>query len=164
VERLVAIWRGLRRGDVFPIGLVCGFLGMRSHLLAPDRLRALLERNLPVARLEDAKIPCHVVATDVLSGEEACLSSGSEVQAVLASAAIPAVFPSVRIAGRQLSDGALASNTPLAEIERRHILRVLERMAGNRKETARVLGIGTNTLWRKLGEYAAPARRRARAR
>jgi NTE family protein len=32
---------------------------------------------------------------------------------VLASAAIPAVFPPVRIAGRQLSDGALASNTPL---------------------------------------------------
>jgi two-component system response regulator HydG len=53
---------------------------------------------------------------------------------------------------------------PLAEIERRHILRVLERMAGNRKETARVLGIGTNTLWRKLRTYAAPSRRRARAR
>ncbi|HKB47794.1 MAG TPA: helix-turn-helix domain-containing protein, partial [Ktedonobacterales bacterium] len=53
---------------------------------------------------------------------------------------------------------------PLAEIERWHILRVLERMAGNRKETARVLGIGTNTLWRKLGEYAAPPRRRARGR
>ncbi len=53
---------------------------------------------------------------------------------------------------------------PLAEIERRHILRVLSLLAGNRKETARILGIGTNTLWRKLGKYAAPARRRARAR
>src|SRR6266851_1214080 len=52
----------------------------------------------------------------------------------------------------------------LAEGERRHILRVLERMAGNRKETARVLGIGANTLWRKLRTYAAPPRRRARAR
>src|SRR5258708_8663559 len=27
VESLGAIWRSLRRGDVFPIGLVCGFLG-----------------------------------------------------------------------------------------------------------------------------------------
>src|SRR5258707_10174447 len=30
VESLSAIWRGLRRGDVFPIGLVCGFLGDRK--------------------------------------------------------------------------------------------------------------------------------------
>src|SRR2546430_13546545 len=70
VESLAAIWRGLRRGDVFPLGLMGGFLGFigkRPHLLAPDRLRALLGRHLPVARLEEAKVPCHVVATDVLS-------------------------------------------------------------------------------------------------
>jgi transcriptional regulator with PAS, ATPase and Fis domain len=42
---------------------------------------------------------------------------------------------------------------PLAEVERRHVLRVLEKAGGNRKETARILGIGTNTLWRKLRVY-----------
>jgi transcriptional regulator with PAS, ATPase and Fis domain len=41
----------------------------------------------------------------------------------------------------------------LAEVERRHIQRVLEETGGNRKETARILGIGTNTLWRKLRAY-----------
>lgn len=41
----------------------------------------------------------------------------------------------------------------LAEVERRHILRVLERCGGNRKETAKALAIATNTLWRKLREY-----------
>ncbi len=41
----------------------------------------------------------------------------------------------------------------LAEVERRHILRVLDRCGGNRKETAKALGIATNTLWRKLREY-----------
>ena len=59
VESLAAIWRGLRVGDVFPLGLVGGFLGFigqRPHLLAPDRLRALLGRHLPVARLEEAKV------------------------------------------------------------------------------------------------------------
>src|SRR2546422_974227 len=86
VESLAAIWRGLRRGDVFPLGLMGGFLGFigkRPHLLAPDRLRALLGRHLPVARLEEAKVPCHVVATDVLSGEEVCLSSGVAVESPL---------------------------------------------------------------------------------
>ena len=44
---------------------------------------------------------------------------------------------------------------PLAEMERRHILRVLAHHAGSRKETAKALGIGTNTLWRKLRAYGA---------
>jgi tRNA A-37 threonylcarbamoyl transferase component Bud32 len=38
----------------------------------------------------------------------------------------------------------------LEEVERRHILATLERLGGNRKETAAALGIGENTLWRKL--------------
>ena len=42
---------------------------------------------------------------------------------------------------------------PLEVVERRHILRVLARCEGNRKETAKALGIATNTLWRKLKEY-----------
>jgi transcriptional regulator with PAS, ATPase and Fis domain len=42
---------------------------------------------------------------------------------------------------------------PLAEVERRHILRVLTRCGGSRQEAARVLGIAPSTLWRKLREY-----------
>jgi two-component system, NtrC family, response regulator HydG len=42
---------------------------------------------------------------------------------------------------------------PLAEMERRHVLRVLAHHRGSRKETAKTLGIGTNTLWRKLRAY-----------
>jgi len=41
----------------------------------------------------------------------------------------------------------------LAEVERRHILATLEQLGGNRKETAKALGIGENTLWRKLKSY-----------
>ncbi len=47
---------------------------------------------------------------------------------------------------------------PLAELERRHVLRVLARHGGSRKETARTLGIGTNTLWRKLRAYGVVGR------
>jgi transcriptional regulator with PAS, ATPase and Fis domain len=42
----------------------------------------------------------------------------------------------------------------LAELERRYILAVLDRLDGSRTRTAKALGIGTNTLWRKLKRYA----------
>jgi len=41
----------------------------------------------------------------------------------------------------------------LKELERRHTLAALERHGGNQAETARELGIGRNTLWRRLKEY-----------
>lgn len=48
---------------------------------------------------------------------------------------------------------------PLAELERRYVLEVLERFNGNRTHTARALGIGTNTLWRKLKAWGQPPAR-----
>ncbi len=45
----------------------------------------------------------------------------------------------------------------LSEVERSHIERVLEACGGNRAEAARVLGIGRNTLWRKLRQHAIAA-------
>ena len=47
--------------------------------------------------------------------------------------------------------------TPLAEIEKRHILRVLSSTAGNKTRAARILGIDTKTLYNKLKAYGAAA-------
>ncbi len=49
---------------------------------------------------------------------------------------------------------------PLAEIERRYILATLDRLGGNRKATAKALGIGENTLWRRLKRYGLVRKRR----
>jgi len=69
---------------------------------------------LPYERLEQAAIPIHVVATDLITGDEVLISSGSAVDAVLASAAIPGVFPTVLIDGRELFDGGVTNNTPIS--------------------------------------------------
>ncbi len=45
--------------------------------------------------------------------------------------------------------------TPLAEIERRHIERVLSSTGGNKTRAAKILGIDTKTLYNKLKSYAA---------
>lgn len=115
VARLEAIWRGLRRHEVFPVGLrsLVGLLGRRNFTVDPRGVRRLLEDNLPYRRLEDAAVPLHVVATDVLGGAVVRLSSGPVIDAVLASCAIPAAFPPVRIGAQYLMDGAVASNTPI---------------------------------------------------
>ena len=117
VAELERIWRGLERSDVFPVSVVwsgLGMLGLRSSLVDPGPLRRLLARSLPAVDFGRTALPCHVVATDVTNGEEVVLASGSMVQAVLASAAIPGVFPPVTIGGRQLIDGGIANNTPLS--------------------------------------------------
>lgn len=117
IGALADVWRSLSRNDVFPtrpiIGLL-GFLGVRSSLVPDTGLRRLLTDHLEFSRLEDAPIPLHVVATDVLSGQDALLSSGDAVDAIVASAAIPAVFPPVKIDGRDLFDGGVVNNTPLS--------------------------------------------------
>ena len=116
VARLEAIWNGLRRRTVFPLAWR-GLLGMPGHggfAVDPAGLRRLLEQCLPYSMLEQASIPLYVVATDLLHGGTVCLSNGPAVDAVLASCAIPAVFPPVRIDEQYLVDGAIASNTPIS--------------------------------------------------
>lgn len=114
VERLEEIWRGLRRSDVFPFTWRRLYSVLRGGeaIFDPASLRNLVARYVPFERLEDAPIPVHMVATN-LHGETVLLSSGPVVDAFLASAAIPAAFPLVRIGNEFLMDGAVANNTPI---------------------------------------------------
>ena len=117
LEELARVWTSLKRGDVFPLrpltGLF-GFLGRSDHLVNASGLERLLRRHLPFERLEDAPIPLHVVATEVTTGLEVTLTRGDAVQAIVASAAIPGVYPPVRIDGRDLMDGGVIDNTPVS--------------------------------------------------
>jgi NTE family protein len=118
VEELATLWRGVRRGNVFPLepftGLL-GFLGARRNLVPGGALRRLVARNLRHERLEDLPIALHVVACDVLTGEEVVLSEGPLVDAVLASTAIPGVLPAIEWDGRLLVDGGVVDNTPISQ-------------------------------------------------
>src|SRR6266851_7759809 len=115
-QELAALWRGLRRSDILPLRpatLLAGLAGRRDHLIPDAALRRLAARHLQFARLEQAAIPLHLVAFDLLAGTEVRLSDGPLAGAVLAAAAIPGVLPPVRWRGRLLADGGIADNTPV---------------------------------------------------
>lgn len=117
VARIERIWLGLSRSDVFPFPFIQGCLGLSgrsSHVSDPSRLRSILEPQLPCRKLEDCAVPCAVVATDLMDGSERVYREGPTMDLLLASAAIPAVFPPVLHEGRYLGDGGLSNNAPVS--------------------------------------------------
>ncbi len=117
IDRLAITWESMSRKDIFPlspVGGFLGFIGQRDHLVSNRNLRKLLERNLQFENLEDAPIPLTVISTDVLTGRENAISTGNATQAILASAAIPGVFPAVDIEGRPQIDGGVVNDTPVS--------------------------------------------------
>ena len=99
---------------VNPLTGLLGFLGVRDHLVPESGLERLIERHVQCPELEDFPIPLHVVAVDVVTGQELRLSHGPVLEAVLASAAIPGVLQPVSWEGRALMDGGVANNTPIS--------------------------------------------------
>jgi NTE family protein len=118
VDQLRQLWLSVRRRDIFPlspIGIMGGLTGRRDYLVSSKGLRSWLAERVPYSRIEHARVPFHVMATDLMSGEAVRLSSGDLITALLASAAIPGVYPPVSLGGRMLVDGGIASDTPIGE-------------------------------------------------
>jgi NTE family protein len=115
VLELEAIWRGLIRQDVFPITwrTVLSFIRHRDFLIPHDGIQKLVDDHIPFRNLQDAKLPLHIVATDIISGDSVVLSEGPTAQAIIASTAIPGAFAPVRYKDFYLADGAISSNTPI---------------------------------------------------
>jgi NTE family protein len=115
VQRLATIWRGLRRHDVFPLSwrTVLSFLWHRDFLIPHDGIRKLIDDHIPYRNLQDAKLPVHIVTTDIISGDSVVLSEGSTAEAIVASTAIPGAFAPVHHNDYYLADGAISSNTPI---------------------------------------------------
>src|SRR3981081_4086372 len=94
VLQLETIWRGLQRQDVFPLTAraLLSFLWRRDFLIPHDGIQKLIDDHIPYRNLQDAKLPLHIVTTDIVSGNSVVLSEGSAAQAIIASTAIPGAF------------------------------------------------------------------------
>ncbi len=118
LDELARVWRRVRRRDVFPFDPLRHMLALTGRLpslCSSDALRRLIADNVPHRQHQHAAVPVLLAATDVLTGERVCLSTGNTVSAVLASAAIPAVFPAVERDGMMLCDGGMAADAGISQ-------------------------------------------------
>jgi len=86
----------------------------RMGLCRGDKLENLIEAVLQDGRFEDAKIPLHIVTTNIEDGSCVLHSSGDLAQVVKASCAMPGVFKPVEIDGKLLVDGGITNNVPVS--------------------------------------------------
>lgn len=117
IEDLERIWRSLSGDIVFPRRRAHGpwtFFQQRPAVHANSGLRRILEEGVRFDRLENAEVPLEVVATSLADGRECWLTEGPAIDAVLASAAIPAMFPPVAIGDELLVDGGVVNNVPIS--------------------------------------------------
>jgi NTE family protein len=92
----------------------------RTHLNDPAPLRALLESVIGAdARFDDLKVPLAVCASSIERAAEVWFDSGPVIDAVLASASVPAALPPTLINGEHYVDGGIVNSIPVGQAARR---------------------------------------------
>jgi NTE family protein len=117
VDRLDRLWMAARRRDLFrlnPWTVGRGLVGGSAHLASNARLRRMLASSLPVRRLEDTDVPVAIALTDPIARRPVVMRSGRALDVLLASSAVPGLFPPVVIDGRPYIDGGLVADPPIA--------------------------------------------------
>jgi len=117
VKRIEDVWVNLHSEDIFPKTRVHGpwlFFQQRESVYANTGLRRVLESVVSIDRIEESVLPLEVVATSLDDGSEHWFSRGPLMDAVLASAAIPGIFPPVEVDGEPFIDGAIVNNVPIS--------------------------------------------------
>jgi NTE family protein len=118
LDELATIWTELRRTDIFPIDIrqvVRAAVGLSPAVSSARRLGRLVSAHAGVENIEDTGVPLHLLATDLLAGTSVLIADGALVDGVLASAAIPGVFPPVSMDGRPLVDGVVSGQSGVAQ-------------------------------------------------
>jgi NTE family protein len=107
----IAAWadEALRRG-------LFRFHPSPGALLGIDRIRDVLEEALGEKTFADLRCPLALTAVDLEQGEEVVLTSGRLVEAVLATIALPGIFPPQLTGRNRLVDGGVVDPVPVQPV------------------------------------------------
>ena len=107
---LIKICRQLTRGklmDFNPLNTL-----FSTGIMSGKKLKKILLSELGSTSHNQTIIPFVSIATDIYEGKLVVLKSGNVVDNILASSAIPGVFPAVKINNQLLCDGGVLNNVP----------------------------------------------------
>lgn len=89
----------------------------RKGVMEGERIKEFLEQLFPQGlQIEDTRIPLAINAVDLLTGREVTLTQGPLCPAIMATCAVPGIFPPVMIDGRPLVDGGVLNNLPIKQV------------------------------------------------
>jgi NTE family protein len=114
--RLERLWRALDGKELMPAGWLPNSVAIarRGEAIHDNHgLRRHLEQSLTARTFEELPVPFQCVATDVVGVREVWFRSGPLIEPILASAALPAVYPAVEIDGVRYLDGAIVDDVPM---------------------------------------------------
>jgi two-component system response regulator HydG len=135
-----------RKSDILPLA---------KHFVSKHSLHEASLSDVVVARLLDYTWPGNVRELENTIRRMVALKSNP----MLREKDLPTALRSPELQSEEEDEGA-AFILPLAEVERRHILRAVEHAGGDLSWAASLLGIGKTTLYRKLKEYRSQGERR----
>ena len=118
-NRLSHAWARMTREVVFPGGLIAQALllqRVKTHLFPNTGLAAVIADFLgPTTDFADLVLPFAAVTVDVATAQPHVLRSGPLLPALLASSAIPGIYPPVDHDGLRLYDGGVVANVPMRQ-------------------------------------------------
>ncbi len=120
----------------------------RTALLGARKREQLLQNLLGERTFADLRFPCAVVATDLVSGRVVVINEGPLVPALLATTALPGIFPPVVRGTELLVDGGILNNLPVDVAEMLGAQRVIAVELNNSDDFELPLSVPTNPVAR----------------
>ncbi len=84
----------------------------KTSLFSEETLRKNVQYLIPPVNIEESLVPVSIITFDLCTGKEVVLTEGPLLEAVMASCAIPGVFPPIEREDMQLMDGGIVNPVP----------------------------------------------------
>ena len=99
-------------------------INLKEWIVSWEKVYKELKRIFWEKKIEEAKIPLKIIATNIESGEKEVFTNGKIVDALRASISLPMIFTAYKQEGKLYVDGGLKANLPILELDSQNIIAV----------------------------------------